>query len=213
MSDSDIGFKEISEVHRSEKRSKTLTKLPHLFYELAEEHLELLKDQYKEKSRNPSSTDALIHQDNIKKINKRLCQIYDLRERKIAIAALNGVVGSQPPQNMNSNEVKMYNELISTLKRFRDCPIDEPVEVQTSIISEPTPAEPVPEPVAAKGGFPEDEEVKKESITCLVRVLEEIPPFVDVDQTYDLKKEDVVTLPEKFARILSLKGAVKILDV
>ncbi len=206
----DIGFKEISEVHRSEKRSKTLTKLPHLFYDLAGEHLELLKDQYKEKARNPSSTDALIHQDNIKKINKRLCQIYDLRERKIVIAALNGVEGSQPPKDMTKTEAKMYTEVISTLKRFRECPIDEPVEVQTSITSKPAPT--VIEPVAAKGGFPE-EEVKKESVTCLVRVLEEVPPFVDVDQTYNLKKEDVVTLPEKFARILSLKGAVKILDI
>ena len=213
MSDSDIGFKEISEVHRGEKRSKTLTRLPHMFSELAGKHLDELRAQYTEKAVNPSSTDALVLQDNIKKINKRLCQIYDLRERKIVIAALNGVSGSQPPKDMTSVETKMYHEVVETLKRFRECPEEETKETQTTIVA-PAPVHRSAEHPTAASSQPDDGMVEEEAPqTCLVKVLEEVPPFEDVDHTYILKKEDIVTLPEKFARILSLKGAVKILDI
>ncbi|MCK4757456.1 MAG: DNA replication complex GINS family protein [Thermoplasmata archaeon] len=212
MSDSDIGFKEISEVHRGEKRSKTLTRLPHMFSELAGKHLDELRAQYTEKAVNPSSTDALILQDNIKKIYKRLCQIYDLRERKIVIAALNGVSGSQPPKDMTSVETKMYHEVVETLKRFRECPEEELKEKQTTIVA-PAPVQKPAEQPAVSLPETESSETEELSQTCLVQVLEEVPPFEDVDHTYILKKEDIVTLPEKFARILSLKGAVKILDL
>lgn len=211
MNEESIGFKEISEVHRSEKRSKSLTRLPHRFFELAQEHLEELKKQYSDKAANPASTDALVLQDNMLKINKRLCQIYDLRERKIVIAALSGVSGGQQPKDMTKKEISLYNEVIKTLKSFRECPVDAiPAERQTTITvpSVKKSAEPIVErDVPAEPA--EEAEILQ---TCLVRVLEEIPPFVDVDRTYTLKKEDVVTLPEKFARILSAKGAVKILD-
>ncbi len=203
-----MGFKEISEVHRGEKRSKTLSKLPYHFFDLAEEHLRVLREQYTEKAGNPSSTEALVLHDNIKKINKRLCQIYDLRERKIVLAALNGISGSQPPKDMTPKELAMYNDIIQTLKSYRECGSELPVEKQTTIVQ--------PAPVKEVASKPVEEDIDKikEAVpTCLVRVLEEVPPFVDVDRTYILKKEDVVTMPEKFARILSLKGAVKILDV
>ena len=203
-----MGFKEISEVHRAEKRSKTLTKLPYHFFDLAEGHLKALREQYTEKAGNPSSTDALVLHDNIKKIDKRLCQIYDLRERKIVLAALNGISGSQSPKQMTHKEIAMYDDIIQTLKNYRECGNEMPVEKQTTIVQTSPVKDIAPQPKT------EDEiEIKEEAPTCLVRVLEEIPPFVDIDRTYVLKKEDVVTLPEKFARILSLKGAVKILDV
>ena len=208
MSEQEMGFKEISEVHRGEKRSKTLTKLPYHFFDLAEGHLSILREQYTEKAGNPSSTDALVLHDNIKKIDKRLCQIYDLRERKIVLAALNGISGSQPPKDMTPGELAMYTDIIQTLKNYRECGEGIPVEKQTTIV-QPAPVK----EVASKPKEDGEAEIKEEVPTCLVRVLEEVPPFVDVDRTYILKKEDVVTLPEKFARILSLKGAVKILDV
>ncbi|MCK5038412.1 MAG: DNA replication complex GINS family protein [Thermoplasmata archaeon] len=208
MSDQEIGFKEVSEVHRGEKRSKILTKLPYHFFDLAEEHLGTLREQYAETAGNPSSTDALVLHDNIKKIDKRLCQIYDLRERKITLAAINGRMGSQAPKDMTQKELAMYDEIVQILKLYRECGSEVPVEKQTTIM----------QPAPVKEIVPQSKEedmadIKEEAPTCLVRVLEEVPPFVDVDQTYILKKEDVVTLPEKFARILSLKGAVKILDI
>jgi len=208
MNDQEMGFKEISEVHRGEKRSKTLSKLPYHFFDMAEDHLKVLREQYTERAGNPSSTDALVLHDNIKKIDKRLCQIYDLRERKITLAALNGISGSQPPKDMTQKELAMYNDIVQTLKNYRECGNEIPVEKQTTIVQ----SSPVKD-IASQPKAEDAAEMKEGEPTCLVRVLEEVPPFVDIDRTYILKKEDVITLPEKFARILSLKGAVKILDV
>ena len=132
-------------------------------------------------------TDAMVLHDNINKINKRLCQIYDLRERKIVIAALNGVSGSQQPKDMTKKESELYAEVIDTLKRFRDCPADAipTIERQATIVPKAVPQvaqEKPAEPAAvAKAEETEgDAEPEEAPQTCLVRVLEEVPPFVDV---------------------------------
>ncbi len=43
----------------------------------------------------------------------------------------------------------------------------------------------------------------------LIHVIEKIPPFVDMDATYDLKKEDVVTLREDIANVLINRGKAR----
>lgn len=43
----------------------------------------------------------------------------------------------------------------------------------------------------------------------LVYILEDIPPFVDVDSNYDLRKEDVVTLQENIAQVLIERGKAR----
>lgn len=47
------------------------------------------------------------------------------------------------------------------------------------------------------------------SAEILVHVVEKIPPFVDMDATYDLRKEDVVTLREDIANVLIKRGKAR----
>ena len=71
--------------------------------------------------------------------------------------------------------------------------------------------EKVPEP-SSEEISPVDE---TEGSTCekpteiLIHVTEKIPPFVDMDATYDLKKEDVVTLREDIANVLIKRGKAR----
>lgn len=72
-----------------------------------------------------------------------------------------------------------------------DAPAEQPAPEPVAPAPEPPPAavEPTHEPVGAEG-------------QVLIRVLEDLPPFVSAERDYKLSKEDVVTLPKVLADIL-----------
>jgi DNA replication initiation complex subunit (GINS family) len=205
MSGDEIGFGEISDVHRNERRSKVLTKLPGNFYMKAEEHLQRLRKEYDEESRNPSNPKAMMLQDDIKKLDKRIQQIYEMRERKIVLASLSGM----KPQNMTQKDIVLFTDLRDVLANYRTGGGSRIPRESTSKEEEKVVITEVIEPQTELV-----EEVTPENIhdATVVQVLEDVPPFVDVDNTYTLKKDDIVTLPTQFADLLSSKGKVRIVD-
>ncbi len=66
-----------------------------------------------------------------------------------------------------------------------------------------------------KKSFVEDlnETSKEKPMEILIHVVEKIPPFVDMDATYDLKKEDVVTLREDIASVLIKRGKARKIEL
>lgn len=210
MTGDEIGFSEISDVFRNERRSKVLSKLPVNFYTKAEEHLQKLRDEHCAAILTPNNPNSMMLWDQIGKIDKRLKHIYEIRERKITLAALDNMVGASQPDNMTKRDKSLYDQLVGTLTTFRnqselqDCPSPtkvpesrpEPEKFTHPKLVEPEPAIEIIMPV------PEE--------TIIVHVLEDIPPFVGLNNTYDLKKDDMVTLPSQFASLLSSKGKVRI---
>ena len=79
---------------------------------------------------------------------------------------------------------EMFDEPME--ESFDDIP--EPDEFSPQVEESQAEAEPVAEPPAGD--------------TILIRVLEDLPPFVGPDRNYELHKEDVVTLPASMADIL-----------
>lgn len=217
MSEDEIGFSEISDVHRNERRSKVLTKLPKMFYEMTEGYLAGLKTEYDTESRNPSNPKAMMLHDNINKLDKRMREIHEMRERKIVVASLGN---ARPPDNMAQNDRALFNELVEVLAYYRTG--NEPRAPKSRVPvtkEEPVPAavpvEPVRDMVESQTQFLKEEEIKDEETEtdgAIVQVLEDIPQFVDMDHTYNLKKNDVVTLPNQFASLLSSKGKVRIIE-
>ncbi len=207
MSGDEIGFSEISDVHRNERRSKVLTKLPGRFYDRAAKYLTKKKEEYDAESRNPSNPRAMMLQDEIKKLDKRMSQIYEMRERKIALASLGGT----KPENMIQRDGALFEELVSVLIHYRTGKESRAPKVRTTIEEE---VGIIPEVVEFQTEFVEETVEPEEKVldATVVHVLEDIPPFVDVDQTYTLKKNDIVTLPTQFADLLSSKGKVKIVE-
>ena len=208
MSGDGIGFAEISDVHRDERRSKVLTKLPGRFYTRAEQYLAQRREEYA-KSASHSSPAAMMLQDEIKKIDKRLKQIYEMRERKIVLASLSGV----RPDNMASKDKALYQELAEVLEHYRGGGVERAPKVRETV-NEPVLEEaPVVEcQTEFADEADEEEDVAEEADSAIVQVLEDIPPFVDVDHTYILKKDDIVTIPSQFASLLSSKGKVRIVE-
>jgi DNA replication initiation complex subunit (GINS family) len=212
MTGDEIGFSEISDVFRNERRSKILSKLPVNFYTKAEEHIQKLRSEHCTAILVPNNPNSMMLWDQISKIDKRLKNIYEIRERKITLAALDKMVGALQPDNMTKRDKALYDQLVGTLTAFRnqselqDCP--PPVKVPESRpepekFTQPKLVEPEP---AIEILSPASEE------TIIVHVLEDIPTFVGLNNTYDLKKDDMVTLPSQFASLLSSKGKVRIVS-
>ncbi len=207
MTGDGIGFSEISDVYRNERQSKTLTRLPVNFYSKADEHLQKLREEHCAAILIPNNPGSMMLWDQISKLDKRLQHIYDIRERKIALAALDRMVGAPQPDNMTKRDKALYDRLVETLSAFRN--LSESHECQPP----PTASEPMPEPekilqttvtdTEPPGGAEPEENI-------VVHVLEDIPAFVSLKNTYNLKKDDMVTLPGQFAKLLSAKGKVRI---
>ena len=217
MSEDDL-FTVVSEVYRNERRSKVLTKLPINFYPKAEEYLALQREEYSQAILIPSNPKTMMLQDQIKKVEKRLKHIYEIRERKITLAALDNMGGSKAPEHMNRKDKELYELLVAALKSFRENvePPAVPERPKTAIWAEPVAA---PQPVAKEAqaqiieAEPEVLEKPDEmNENIVVHVLEDIPSFVGAEHTYDLKKDDMVALPSQFANLLSSNGKVRIVD-
>jgi len=207
MSSEDIGFSEISDVHRNERRGKTLTRLPSRFFESADEYLSGLKNEYDNESGHSSPKNMML-QDNIKKLDKRIKEICEMRERKIALASLGS---ARQPDNMTKRDLALFNELVGVLEHYRNGDEGRAPKERAPVVVE---TETVSEPVECQTEFIKEDEEETEPLkdVAVVQVLEDVPPFVDVDNTYVLKKDDVVSLPNQFADLLSSKGKVRIVD-
>ncbi len=219
----DDQFTVVSEVYRNERRSKVLTRLPTNFYIMSEQYLSGQHEEYSQAILIPSNPKTMMLQDQVKKVEKRLKHIYEIRERKIALAALDSMGGSRAPENMTHKDKELYELLIATLKSFRDGieppAIPEKPAPSPKVEMKPAPSievKPATEPEIAEQALIAEPEVPEEpdktDDSIIVHVLEDIPNFVGVDHTYDLRKDDMVTLPSQFANLLSSKGKVRIVE-
>jgi DNA replication initiation complex subunit (GINS family) len=94
-------------------------------------------------------------------------------------------------------EVKIEDKIEDEIK---DKEKDEKMESEKKSIS------------AGKSKEGEKGKTKSENY-AVVRIIEDIPPFAGLDGEYNLKKEDVISLPKNIAKILCDKGkAIKIKD-
>lgn len=199
----EIGFSEVSEAHRSERRSKVLTKLPSGFYEETEKHLTELREEY---GKGGSGPQTMMLLDEIGKIEKRMKMIYEIRERKIALSALSHLGGAKVPENMTSRDRALFDELVDALGHYRSS--GKPREPEKKAVIE------VPEETEVIEGQSQfvEKPTEEKAAPIIVHVLEDIPPFAGLDHTYELKKNDIVTLPGKFADLLSEKGMVRVVE-
>lgn len=214
-------FTVISEVYRNERHSKVLTRLPTNFYSIARDYLATQKEEYARAIQTPSSPKTMMLLDQIKKLEKRIKHIYEIRERKIALAALDSMGGAKPPDNMTRKDRELYELLMGVLESFRagsepprmpEKPMHEtitaPVKPEYTAETQP-PA--VPEP-QVKLLEPETAPAKGQDGSIIVHVLEDMPDFVGPEHNYNLRKDDMISLPRQFASILSSRGKVRIVE-
>ncbi len=202
----------VLQVYRKESQRKALTALPRDFWSRVRGYVgELEGDLRKESAKDPNSAKAALLRDELKKVVKRRNQIYQYRERKMARLAASAASGATVDMEaLTPEERASFDAVLEVLQRGRRQALggEETAEKAPEAAPEARggpPREGSRKPSAKGGGRRQQEREEK----LLVRILEDVPPFVGVDVTYELRKEDVVGLPKEVAEVLIGKGVAE----
>jgi len=205
-----ITYETIRSAQRAE-REEVLQKLPDNFFESVKEWF-----VRKEKLKDITS---LLEAENA---NKLMEDLINRRQKKIVLAALRTVRGHLPPQNLTDEERKIFDEILKSLKAFKNNMnekfkgygkiAEEKIQDAKKTIEEMKPPEPVTPPVVE-----ETIEMKpiKPNGKHMVKILKDLPRFVGPNlKSYGpLKVGDIITLSKEMSELLiNRKVAENILE-
>lgn len=212
MAEEGVSFERITRIYREETSKNTLTKLEADFYDKLSEYYEDLKSRANDElSKDPHASKAVLLQDEFRKVKQKRDQIYRARERKIVLMASAKVGGTEVDTKvLTKNEKALFEKLVENLKGAREGIFSHVKSPSKKEKPKPKEEKKPEEPASPKK---ETEPEESEESLAVIQVLEDIPPFAGIDVTYELKKEEVVTLPMKVARILSESGKAKLLEI
>jgi len=216
-----MSFGKITQLYREERKNKRLSEISPIFYSQLAEYLSRLHDELSSE-KNKTSTKTKMLKDEIEKALKKAEHIYEYRERKIALSALSKASGGMPDEElMVKSERALHDDLVTLIKKYRDSfkkelmgkkAENEEVEtMQEGKIKDKVKDKEKDQKVESekksieagksKEGEAEKGKTKSENY-AVVRIIEDIPPFAGLDGEYNLKKEDVISLPKNIAKIL-----------
>ncbi len=135
--------------------------------------------------RKSSRQEDFLEVENAKNIIK---DIIDRREHKIVEMAVMYVRSGIIPKNMTKEEEEFFASLVKIIKEFRD-------SYYSRIIN---------------GGTKHEEVVdKEEPKKPMIQITEDIPEFVFGGKIYNLKKDEIASLPKELEDFLIEKGVAK----
>jgi DNA replication initiation complex subunit (GINS family) len=229
LEDDPFTYETITQVYREERKLQTLTTLPLNFYKKLDKYIKKIRGSYiKERQADPNSPKTLMLEDELRKAEKRASEIYERRERKIVILALSAANGVNPNiKVLTSGEKEAFNNIVNTLLKNRKDIFSKKEEDECEVKpifateKETDKAETTKVKDNESKGFAEETEEKKRSDEVIddyeienpvVLILEDIPSFETKERTFDLKKDDTITLPREYARILCKHKKAKVIQ-
>jgi DNA replication factor GINS len=142
----------------------------------------------------------LIISEQIQNVEKIIRNIYEIREKKIILSAMSNARGRSPSEkHFLPLEETLFQTVYSLLIKNRNVLLNyqENEKQNTSNVSPKTEDKKFDENVS-ENNF--DKKVTEHSV---IRIIETIPTFIGTDsKQYDLKKHDIVTLPQTLASML-----------
>jgi DNA replication factor GINS len=220
-------YENIRQLQLKESKSSSLTRIEPDFYEEFQKHLNKLESDYRKISKkNAGKPEAVLLSEEIRKLKGLLLSMYERRERKIIFLAQVEARGGQPnTKNLTALERDLYEKMVTLLKRTRlrlEPPsIEDEGEIELEVDESREKPIPTEKTVVAEKkdrvvGVKNEASLKtskKDNGLLLVMILEDITPFSDdKNHEYRLKKEDVISLPEQYAKVLVKRGAAKLID-
>ncbi len=228
MADELVDFERVTKVYREESSKKTLSRLEPDFYAKLAAYLKGLEARAAEEvAKAPNSPKAMLLQDELRKVLKKRDQVFQYRERKIALLASSKASGGEADTaGLATPEAELFDRLVGLLKGTREAayagggipPPASPPPLPAPAPAAPSPAQ-TPAASPAAPVFQRLAEPPKKIAPpapkdlVVVHVLEDIPAFAGIDAKYTLRKEDVVTLPRAIAQLLIDRGKVRIVQM
>ncbi len=196
MQEDDINYRILREIQQMEKNSPILTELKSGFYLEISKHIDKLTNRLQNES---SSQKQTLLNEEIQNIQKIAINIYELREKKILFAAISKARGGNPEiKNMINIEKNLFDSILNVLKTTR-------IHFLKKESFEKKTIEPKEETVE-----PTNSEDIQKSSNPIVRVTEDMPEFIGTNEKrYNLRKNDILSLPDDMCEMLYRRGVVK----
>jgi DNA replication factor GINS len=172
MPEETITFELIRKIQREEERTPKLSRLPENFYQNVKNYLQQ-KRKILEKMEDRKASIEL------KNIERLIEDIFNRRERKIVIQAINSARIGLNVENLTEEEKEFFNRVAEIIKSRREKILKEVIE-----------------------------KVEEKESVGMVVFKENVPEFVGADlKTYGpFEKGDIAKLPEENAKILVERG-------
>ncbi len=230
MADDDLGYDDVIDVWEREKDTTQPCALPENFYQRLRGYIQELEEKTKDIETPPKNKRERMVQKQYERVLKIADHFFKERQKKIVLAAYHRSLGEEVnTENLLDRELELLDDISSLLKELKDLMFYGEYKRKTKgeVKHEEEKPEGTEKTEEGKATEEKESEVEKEEETTsteakkkptekgkgleaemkaheevLVYILEDIPPFVDMDSNYELSKEDVVTLQENIARVL-----------
>jgi len=196
MDNDKINYKTLRRIQEMEKKSPSLTRIDPNFYKDLSKYSENLNGRLGEES---SPQKQMFLKVEIRDTNKIVTSIYEMREKKILLAAISKGRGGNPNlKNLVEVEKNLFESTLGIMAQMRKQALEK--EVKEINGTEKTVE-------TRKEG--EKNEVQENS-KPVVRVTKNIPKFIGTDlNEYNLRAGDVLSLPVDMRDMLSKRDVVK----
>ena len=197
MEDDEINYRALRKIQQMEKNSPILTDLRPDFYDNFSKYLENLNNRLESES---SSQKQMLLKDEMQNTKKIATSIYEQREKKVLLAAVTKARGGNPDlKNMVNIEKNLFEPVLELMLNSRKKILEN--ETIENISNDTKAAEPAEE---------KKTEEKQENSNPIVRVNQDVPEFIGTDEKkYNLRKNDLISLPEDMSDTLSKRGVVE----
>jgi DNA replication factor GINS len=192
-----INYRNLRKIQEMEKNSPVLTEIENNFYVELKKYMENLDNRLKGESSAQKQTLLKDEVLNTKKISKN---IYEQREKKILLAAVSKARGGNPDlKNMIEIEKNLFNSILNLMEKSRKDLFEE--DLGEDIPVEPKKNETKEEPKPA---------LNESNNNPIIRVIEDIPEFIGTNEKkYNLRKNDILSIPQDMSEMLSKRGVVE----
>ena len=191
MDEDEISYKNLRKIQQMEKNSPVLTGLKSGFYNELFEYLEKLDKRLEKES---SSQKQILLKDEIQNTRKIVANVYEQREKKILLAAVSKARSGNPDRkNMLDVEKNLFDAVLGLLLQSRERFLENKTKKNEKVTnSEKTESK--------KENIVEE---KQENSNPVLLVTKGIPEFIGTDtKRYNLRKDDVVSMPENMSDML-----------
>ena len=201
MDADEINYRTLRKIQQIEKNSPVLTKIDSDFYSALSGYLKGLDNRLGKES---SSQKQMLLKDEIQNTRKIAMNIYEQREKKILLAAITKARGGNPDlKNMMDVEKDLYNPVLNQMLKSRKIFLKNENTDNSSNGVETVESREDP-------NTPNKIEGDQKNSNPIVRVTQDVPEFIGTDEKkYNLRNNDIISLPEEMSEMLSKRGAVK----
>lgn len=213
MTNEEVSYRFLRKIQQLEKNSPVLTNLDDDFYTDLEKYfldlnvrLNSESDEHKKK----------LLEEEIVNTKKIIINIYEQREKKILLTAISKARGaSLDLKSMAGVERAFFDSILDLINTFRGKVLENKKTFDEKKVKPEQETKTKIEEVNKKDEKENETKIlKNDYLNPITRVIKDMPTFVGTDaKNYNLKKNDIVSLPEDMQEMLTKRKVVEKLEL